>query len=271
MSRKIDTKLSFPLTTLRRPSSRPPPDGEPGRTQPAAGQAPRPTDRAGGREGDAASGQSQRHTGPPHRPRLEADKAPLWYYILKEAELPVNGTAGAGGRSGSSPKSSSGSCSGTRTRTCTSTRPGNPRHRSHRRPANSPSSTYPDTCRRRPSRRRGAAANLHPRSTVSTSSTTSLAHSNHVDVEGDGADGRPCERLTRRFRRTAFHTFFGWPSPRPVERHERPRRMGGLRRLDLHQVVNLEAAVAQQTDPLPGGSWNSSVRSSIRCSAVMPK
>jgi hypothetical protein len=140
--RKIDTKLSLPLTSL--PGSVvPPPD-------PTVHLAVRNTLR--GKKVGLPSGQqvakamrvnvlSNATLG------LSSDsgwggEAPLWYYILKEAELPPYnaerlGPVGAG----SWPRSSSGSCSGTRIRICIWTRPGSLPHRSHRRLANSHSST----------------------------------------------------------------------------------------------------------------------------------
>jgi hypothetical protein len=140
--RKIDTKLSLPLTSL--PGSVvPPPD-------PTVHLAVRNTLR--GKKVGLPSGQqvakatrvnvlSNATLG------LSNDsgwggEAPLWYYILKEAELPPYnaerlGPVGAG----SWPRSSSGSCSGTRIRICIWTRPGSLPHRSRRRLANSHSST----------------------------------------------------------------------------------------------------------------------------------
>ena len=132
-------------------------------------------------------------------------EAPLWFYILKEAELPPYNAERLGPVGGrivaevligllqQDPNSY-----------LYLDPPGNPRHRSHRRPANSPSSTYSDTPAppEPPKRRRREPASAfdgqHQLDHL-------LAHSNScVDVEGDGADGRPCERLTRQPRRTAF-------------------------------------------------------------------
>ena len=141
--RKIDTKLSLPLTQLPG-SAVPAPD-------PTKHLAIRNTLR-GKRVGLPSGHQVAKAMRAPVLSNatlgLSNDpgwggEAPLWFYILKEAELPpYNGERlGAGRAAGSSPRSSSGSCSGTRTRICIWTRPGSPPHRSRRRPANSHSST----------------------------------------------------------------------------------------------------------------------------------
>ena len=125
--RKIDTKLSLPLTTLPG-SAVPPPD-------PTKDLAVRNTLR--GKRVGLPSGQqvaramrapvlSNSTLGLSNDPGWKGE-APLWFYILKEAELPPhNGERLGRWAAGSWPRSSSGSCSGTPTPTYTSTRPGNP-------------------------------------------------------------------------------------------------------------------------------------------------
>jgi hypothetical protein len=156
--RKIDTKLSLPLTDL--PASVvPPPD-------PTIHLAVRNTLR--GKHVGLPSGQqvaramrvnvlSNAVLG------LSADpgwggEAPLWFYILKEAELPpykAEQLGPVGGRIVA--EVLVGLLQRTRIRTCIWTRRGSPPHRSHRRPANSPSSTCCDM-RARPDRAKGATA-----------------------------------------------------------------------------------------------------------------
>ena len=125
--RKIDTRLSLPLSRLPDPSFR--------RRTPQRQLAVR--NKLRGKQVGLPSGQqvaktmrapvlSELQLGLSTDPGWEGE-APLWYYILKEAELPPNNESGSGPlAAGSSPKCWSGCCSGTRAPTSTSTRPGSP-------------------------------------------------------------------------------------------------------------------------------------------------
>ena len=136
--RKIDTKLSIPLSALPG-SAVPPPD-------PTINLAVRNTLR--GKSVGLPSGQqvakAMRITALSNSTLgLSNDsgwggEAPLWYYILKEAELRRTTVNGSGRwAAGSWLRPSSGSCSGTRIHTCIWTRPGSPPHPLRRQPANS--------------------------------------------------------------------------------------------------------------------------------------
>ena len=155
--RKIDTKLSIPLTTFPGPPSRPPTRRS---TWPSA------TTAGASRSACRRGSRSRRRCGSPRCPtqrsgspiRDGAARRRCGSTSSRRPSCRRTMVSGSGRwAAGSWPRSSSGSCSGTRTRTCTSTPPGNPPHRSRRRPASSPSSTCCDT-RAPPDRQSGLAA-----------------------------------------------------------------------------------------------------------------